>query len=470
MTSLDRLNAIPTFYERYYLCRNLLKVCSNFNLTLQFDNSDQRFNESSLSHALRRLIRRYPAFACNFFRMNGSASTDPKYGGRNYRKRALPDVYFSDLVHFESLSQPFGEAQLITLNEIFFALNEEVPLWKLFVYRYEQHVYLSFVSDHVLFDGIAALNFHKELYHELRTRDCYLPPLIVIFSDHDENNCLMPPTSNKIDGIYDVSWWAVATSAATKQVVEPIKKSLPVLTFPAEVGRPQVQFDLFPVLPSIVARALSVLRPKNLTLTPYICAIADEAIRKCFLPYYSTEPLACSFEVAIDGRRYAPRNAHDLKFNYCVGVTYVKTKPQTPIVDSIQHFARQIRDQVENRDTMRNVGLMRHVNPWEYVRGKASASSKHEKMTVLVSNLGQTNVEDCKSMCFSQDLGCAAYWGILVVSSPKGGMSLVVTYAKHLKNIVNHVTGLPAADMVGPYLQERFEFLIEQLEEMSGVS
>lgn len=459
MTSVDRLNNVPSFYERYYLCRNLLKQYSNFNVTVQYDNRLGHVTLASLSHALSRLMARHPALACNFFRISGTPGTDSKQSGRNFRKRAVPDIYFKDLVHFHTLAVPFDHTNLDLLNQIFFPLDVEAPLWQLHVFYHDLSVYLSFVTDHLLFDGRAALNFHRELLREIRPLDAQGQVLSVVFSDSNKYNRVVPPTSNRIEDLYDVPWWSVA-SAASKQIV--IKKNYPLFQYPGLVGRPQVQFDLLPVLPEAVLRVSAALRLKNLTLTPYICAIADEAIRKCFLPFFSLEPMACAYEVVVDGRRYALSHKDELAFNYCVGLANVRTRPQTPILASISNFASLIKGQIASRETMRNIAKLRNINAYEYIISQTSASTKSEKLTMLISNLGLVDL-DCGSIVFSQDLGFPYHWGLLIISSQQGGMAFVVTYAKQLKLVVNTATGLPAADLVGPYIQERFEFLIDDL-------
>lgn len=461
---MNRIKDRPTFYERNYLCRNVHKSYSNFNVTAQYDD-DLRFTRESLSHALSRVISKNPALACNFFRVSGSASMDSASGGMNFRKMAVSQILFSDLVVFVELDHPFGDKELSSLNEKFYSVDQDRALWQLIIYRYKGFVYLTYVTDHLLVDGRSGLNFHKELLSELLdTSDCKDIKSIV-FSKSNKSSVRLPSTTDKIDSIMQVPWWYLVSHVARLMVIEPISRLLRQqkpehFFFDVGIGRPEVVIETFNIPAKVVSSVLATLRKNKLTLSPYICAIGDEAIRRCFLPHIDSSSQICDFQIDVDGRKYLPGSEKALSFNWCVSVVQVETHPNVSIRDSIEKFSEQLTQETKDRRLFRKIGLLQYTDPWAYAATRIDTNCK--RATLELSNLGSANI-DAHNVWFSQDMGLLAYWVLLAASTAKGGLNLTLAYAKLLKSVINKVTGQPAVDQIGPYLQERFDFLLEQL-------
>lgn len=461
---MNKFKEKPTFYERNYLYRNVHKSYSNFNVTAQYDDG-LRFTPESLSHALSRVISKHPALACNFFRGSSSSKSDSVSGGMNFRKMAVSQVLFSDLVVFEQLDHPFGDKELSQLNEKFYPVDQDRPLWQLVVYRFEKSVYLTYVTDHLLVDGRSGLNFHQALFSEFSDTLKCQDVKSIVFSKLDKDTVRIPPTTDKIDSIMHVPWWYLVSRVALLKVIDPLSRLLGCrkpehFSFDVGVGRPEAVIETFNIPADVVSSVLTTLRKKKKTLSPYICAIVDEAIRKCFLPHIDSSSQVCNVQIDVDGRQYLPQSKKDLSFNWCVSVVQVETHPNTLIKDSIESFSKQLSNETKDRKVFRKIGMLQYTDPWAYAA--ARNETKCERATFELSNLGLASI-DAQNIWFSQDLGLLAYWVLLAASTAKGGLNLTLAYAKLLKSVINKVTGQPVVDQIGPYLQERFEFLLEQL-------
>lgn len=445
------------FYEKLYICRTVDKFYTNFNVIAKYFTS---FTKVQLEHALRKLILKNPVLAMNFFRDIPNKNSDRELGGSNFYKKPLDKIKANDVLFIFKEEQPIDNEFLKSLNDIEFHIDAQKPLWSLQVYYYNGHQYLVYLTDHVMVDGTCGTAFHEDLLHELVNLDDNLLPLNTIFNYSKDKLalCPLPPTSDKFGStmkppIFFAAKIVLQTYVLSKRANKwfhrladrkyPDTDKYPIFNYKPAYLQEETFFSMSNISPTDVATILRFLRSKNLTMTPYLSAIATQTMQQYIFPLVSKQIYSSIIDIAVNGRSFYPQHKSDLRYSFFVSIVepvlgQLKLDRRfSSIQEETEYISKSIHKGVDEGKAFWYLGMLRYINSWKFVHkyiGRTDARS-----TINVSNLGNVSINEggiaVEDLIFSQDLGLSSHIGLSTVSTPTGGLNIVFNYFHYINDL-----------------------------------
>lgn len=431
------------FAEKAFLCAMELGYMTNFTMTVQYK---KKYSRAMFSQAMRSFILKNPVFAYGFFREDtfdvkytGYASIDEKHNGENIIKRPFERITFDDVFEYRTLRKALDIEDLYQLNSVAFPINGK-PTYRCVVHEFGNTQYLSFISEHALRDGNSAKFFHEDFIEELQQHrtGAYIEKLFVY--DQDKLMLGLPqPPWDKINLV----------------LLKPYTLSLVLLkfllAFANEWSNPYPKFHVKPITAgynckfrhfNIPAKKLNkilhIVRAKEVTLTPYISVLGHQTFQETVISEFEGE-FTSNLRISIDARRYFPDELDQLRYSVCVG-SHGSTFP--PLTRSSVNLLSKVKDvQLQLQKTLETPlfyaerSLLKLVNIWSYFSGVEGTIGHLENF--CVSNIGVLSENAIVDLWFSQD--CNAFSNVIVsvVSSPIGGLNVVVSYHDYLDVVTN---------------------------------
>jgi hypothetical protein len=475
----------PNFYERYYICRNVDEFYKNFNVTAKYSVP---FSTNELALAIRNVILQTPALVHNFFR-DGTEKSDRKKAGKNFIKRPVAKISVDDILVVLPDEVPIGDEYFKRLNNVKFAMDVEKPLWNLYVAYYQGNQYLSYITDHSLVDGTCGVSFHQDLLRELvQIQGVKSDPLEVIFNSDTDILPPLPPTTDKIAPILQPSIWYAAKLVfiefiMPEYVLNFIRKwtdpestdtsKNPLFTYKPTFRNVPTFYKLINLTPDEVKSMLSFTKSRKVTFSSYISAIGSHVMQDVIFPRISAKDFSSSVEIAINGRRYYP-GEKALRYAFFVSIVeptigpFPKKASVSSVEKAMNRIDKSINDALGDASLFSLLGMLRYVNPWDYLHGKLG---KNSRSTISLSNLGNAIVREkdieVDDLIFSQDLGLTSHIGLTSVGTPRGGFNILINYFDYIEELVNPDTKQKAIDEFSREFHRRLvEYARENTEEI----
>mmetsp|Transcript_8519 Transcript_8519/g.10618 ORF Transcript_8519/g.10618 Transcript_8519/m.10618 type:complete len:501 (-) Transcript_8519:334-1836(-) len=472
----------PGFNERSYICRNTNKHYTNFNLTVKLN---QRLTPELLSHALKALIIKNSWFTLNFYRL-GTKDMDGPMNGENFEVRKVKSIRFEDVVTFKTIDSTFDSNILEEVNELICSMNEPfLPLWRIIVFENKfnpSEQFICFYCDHAVFDGIAGLEFQKELLRELsnssNSKDG-LELVSVLFENDEaseERSLEIDKAREEILNIFDVPfyYWIMdyfKSSLFCKWVLSSInclRKSLTLFKGPLAQTLDPYDLDLLkhtmfrykPISRNLstkykvlsfnneeVKKMTSFCKMQGLTLTPYFNIIALQCLQETVFTGIK-EPKKQMFStsscIAINGRRYY--NFPKFLYGTLTGAEILNFGSMPPFSNKIHTIEYmnaaylKLSASLRNKNSFLAKGLQRKTNFWSFYSDRIG--KLEGKSTLVVSNLGVVkNKEDSEwkieDVWFGLNTGSLYHFILNLITTEGKGLNLVFCYAPEYENLYN---------------------------------
>ena len=476
----------PNYYERYYICRNVDEFYTNFNVTAKYSVP---FSTNELALAIRNVILQTPALVHNFFR-DGTEKSDRKKAGKNFIKRPVAKISVDDILVVLPDEVPIGDEYFKRLNNVKFAMDVEKPLWNLYVAYYQGNQYLSYITDHSLVDGTCGVSFHQDLLRELvQIQGVKSDPLEVIFNSDTDILPPLPPTTDKIAPILQPSIWYAAKLVfiefiMPEYVLNFIRKwtdpestdtsKNPLFTYKPTFRNVPTFYKLINLTPDEVKSMLSFTKSRKVTFSSYISAIGSHVMQDVIFPRISAKDFSSSVEIAINGRRYYP-GEKALRYAFFVSIVeptigpFPKKASVSSVEKAMNRIDKSINDALGDASLFSLLGMLRYVNPWDYLHGKLGKTNA--RATISLSNLGNAIVREKEievdDLIFSQDLAMCSHIGLTSVGTPRGGFNILINYFDYIEELVNPDTKQKAIDEFSREFHRRLvEYARENTEEI----
>ncbi|CAN3364650.1 hypothetical protein DICA3_F11958 [Diutina catenulata] len=444
----------PAFYEPHFTLRSQLRGYSNFNVTVQLDQS---VTPTHLSHALHHLVATHPNLAL----ITGAE-------GMVY---LLDEIRFNDVASF--VQRDFDEAALASLNDIRFDVGHYTPKeksdrprpwWTVVVSQSPtaSTQWISCVFEHSFVDGMAGANFVADLVESLASvHESGKKPLefldLVYTAGGEKHTAhlvreVYGPTPAVCDLYRSPGWWWSWTRLVYELLPSVFKKlyikwstGLDLFKHPKFTSRPIRVADHvnYRILHVDIARKLRELRSASLTFTPYFTAVALRAFQEVVVPHFHRRPTSVEAALVVNGRRFYPGIAATaLRYNCCMAAIDVLLGPESHPMATLHNdtiaIADQLSSSLQSRVCFHYVTLFRLVRPLSLFKAKVGS---HDRASLEVSNLGVHDVSSGKfhadNLWFSQDIGFSCHVGFSVVSSPRGGTNIVMSYLDEFAPVID---------------------------------
>lgn len=414
--------------ERYNLCRNINGLYPNFNITARLN---KRVTASQLSLFLVKLFAKYPVFALQIYRHQGT--DDEQQDGRNWEKRLLERVVFEDVVLFRKIVK-FDSEVMDSLTLICFPVNTNKPLWALIVSETENEQYLTYATDHALLDGNTGIHFFEDLVRDLANEN------LEGLSNESVNDRLSSEKGfSKLSDtiLFENGKGSVPTAADLTDVYTLLlffKAKAIAQAFLGKFTSPEIydyehkervhEIVMFNVPPEQVMRLRAFLKKESLTMTPFLHAI----IHKCLVETVIEGPTNLKHCVAANSRHLYVDLAEQLRYTYAVGGTFHIVESQASLTECAQGIGAKIQQDLADRSMFKLMGLLDLIKVWDYLKNRDGRS------TVTGSNLGNHDIRHgdwaVESMWFCQDCTYLDEFSFNAVSTLQSGMNLTMGWAK----------------------------------------
>ncbi|KAG7664199.1 uncharacterized protein J8A68_002262 [[Candida] subhashii] len=464
----------PEFNERYYICRCTEGYYSNFSITAKYN---KRFSKELLSNALQSMIRNNSWFTLNFFKDNDDSSA--QVNGMDYEVRCVEKIKFSDVVSFRQIEQ-FDATTLEEVNMLTLKMNVNLPLWRIIVFEeVGGDQYVCVYVDHSHYDGLSAVQFHKDLTKELSL--AVIDHVEVLFDYKRDFEYLpekiLPPVETLTDlyipsyakvvrhyletyipGLSDfVSW------ASTLRLLSDANENLELSTHPLFYTKNRVErvlqtkFKIFNFSSSEVSKMIDYCRLHKITLSAYFDILClqslEETIFKAVDPstQFSTSSL-----VAINGRRYYSEDIRNFKYGTMVCgdqiiLPPIKRKP----LESMKKFHKKLRENIKSKASFKIIGMYNYINCWDFFRKKLGKVGGRFSLTI--SNLGKIeNSNDefkFEKIFFASNTGLVYNFILNMTTTPDNELTVVFGYLPEFEEYQLH--GKKAIDLFANQFQTK---------------
>lgn len=448
------------FFEKFYVCRNVEKYSTNFNVSGQYS---QKIDRVLLSNSLRSLILKNPSFTLNIFR-EGEVAEDARTNGDNFTVQPVERITFDDVVTFQNIDGPFEEELLRTFSERC-PINDVRPLWRVYVYEssIDKKQYVTFSCDHTFFDGNSGAIFHKDLVAELdRVSQDQTSQYQDILFDYAKDAHLLPAvlaSSDKIVDLYNSSFfyavltimlmklpkWLIRVSRWFQQNDDLNADSKPLYTHKPAEKDVKSGFQVIHLDPQEVSRILTFCKHHNTTLTPYFTAVAMYSLQNTVYPHVTTTPCSTEIGIAMDGRRFYPDISNETKYGLYVGQYTCKIGPIPKSNGTFDHLRRPLAfitttlaSSIESKIPFCFTGLLKHVNSWQFLQEKIGLLDS--KTTLEISNLGlklfHSNAWSVDNLWFGQTCNIISHFCFSVIATKSNGLNVVLSYLADLDQLL----------------------------------
>ncbi|KAK6454375.1 putative alcohol acetyltransferase [Scheffersomyces xylosifermentans] len=477
MTSGDRYEREPTFVERYEIVRSIKEVYTNFNITARYS---KQVDQCVLSHALRNVLLKNPALVMNYFRKEGKLD-DAKEQGHNFIRKPVQKIAFDELVTYQKLSGPMDESVLKKFNELVFDLDKEVTLWRLIILESAESQYLTFITNHIIGDANAGTSFHEDLVNEIvevQQSDQKDVPLETLF-DFSKDKSSLPAfpksTVDLVPDLYNPSLWFKASTILQKHLVPKFVINLvnkyvysydfeqnPIFSNGGAKFHARAHYRMINVSASETKALLSSLRSKKVTFTPYFSAVALQTLQDVVFQCISNKQYSTNLSVIVNGRRFYPDLQEQMKYNSAASVCTVIQKPMPSansidgLAEPIKYISNSISRSLQTRNGFSMAGLLQIINLWEILSQIGEAESR---ATMEISNIGNKVIKskdlEVEDLIFSQDNGVSPHLVFSSVSTPVGGINVVIGFRDELEELVIPESNEKAMDVFARELKTR---------------
>lgn len=442
--------------ERYYICRITQSLKGRgFNVSVRFK---QKVLDELLAQALHRTIAKIPQLAVNAFRVRGDADEDAKSNGFNYEVRHVTHIDYNDVVQHRSVAR-FDGGFLRELSEVLITTSVEKPSWQFWVVDEEEtgHQWLTFVNNHMFFDGTSGTLVMEELARALDASENSPGPFenrIFLAAQADLD---LPEPSDRASSILTAPWgytiskifWALFEDTWVYKVFKRLFFKKPLPEFPrsgliTKVGLNPSTFHLVKFNSEETKRVLAQCKQEGVSFTSKLGASMCQAISQTW-PEESSGTTH-SYMIDVCGRRYLPSDFQGSRVGlYALGVDGLHAADLLYRAMA-ELYQKTISEGISTSRPFWLIGLLRYVNLWKYL-----ANPKADRKTIEISNLGRTNIQagawTAQDIVFSQgvtmSLVCAS------VATTPGGITIVLAFHDELAKY----GGLEAMEQCAHYLR-----------------
>ncbi|KAG7664446.1 ATF1 [[Candida] subhashii] len=448
--------------ETFFRCRTACGFYKNFQVTSTY-NQDLQNNLDLLYKALRKTLIDYAILATNI-------KYDNQLG--TYVYSPINNVKYGDILSIEQNDEEYlDDKQFVTekfmkkVNDITFTLYTNEILFKLILVDKNQ---LCFVVEHTIADGLVGNYFHEILVENLAYCDQqnntqeYLenygptPDKITfdscIFdfeSDKQYIKYSLPPPIDPF--LEDIDLDHTYNNPNFHEKVTPKGQTKWKGRFPESSPTFTASFKLINFTPSQTRQIIQKCKSENVTLTSYLEVIQAISLRHIYPPNQYM-----SIKVAMTLRRHYDPTKAPVEYQKVLTTPTYKNMGNSPHMGFAENipklsttldwdYVRKINTNLFN--SARNTRALHILKPFrdnhdpksdnpEIFEGKIG---KPMDDSVKISNLGYINVPEypgdagrmwtIENMVFAQDMAFyAADFMLNCISTPKGGMNLVLSY------------------------------------------
>lgn len=431
----------PSPFQRYYICRvSEGYTNNNFCISGRFNKP---VHDVLLSHALKLLIEKNPVVLAKFDR------GEEGYEDGSFTARPVNKLHYDDVVeHWEA--EELGPELLERIAKEKLPVDIEKPSWKLLLikFRNNEPQTLTFVCNHIIFDGNAAANFFDELVQCLGELE-KSPPTSVCADLLGPNN-LLRFGHVEVDPRFPL--YEVHIPFFAKLILKDLVPRFLVrwfrTLFLGDTRYKYPDFDPVPLkrfnnsgfrilrfTPEETSLILSRSKELSLTLTPFIGACAYLAAQQKMVPYVNrlqgyepTQQRNMEVSINICGRRFEPGLKKELKFTLCVGEVLLLIVPELKTVQAVgDELKKDVEDALVSQAPFKMVAGFHFTNVREYLESKVNDPSS--RSAIEISNLGRKNFKsgswEVTDLIFSQGVSFS-HACLSVISTPKGGLNIVL--------------------------------------------
>lgn len=442
----------PLVLHRYGICRNLLSLYTNFNVSGKYNSY---IDKEALSDALARLIRQHPYFYSNFYRV-GDKSNDKIKGGSNFVLKPLEEIKFDDIVEYWH-TEDFDEKSLEKLDKIKFGLNCSKPLWKVVVHELpEKKQVITACFDHALFDGSSAKHFHVDLLRFLGDQEAPEYRDAVFSLDEMSLEAPFRLDLNISEELYHPPLWFVILRTLKHWLVPDIlskvissffcRDSPNTFKYPClELGKakrdPQTAFKMINIKPDTLSDLVKFCKSNGFTLTPLLTTLSIAALTDAINATITPQSFSTKCICDLNGRRFLPDTLESsTKYGMFVSASFHTLGPiaYRSCIDLIvpsKILHRQIQKSISSKFYFYMFGLLRYLNCWDFLYKKLDTPRAD---LYELSNLGIVKATHrnwtLDDMWFSQNIGILQQVTMSVIATPRGGLNVTMSFFADLVN------------------------------------
>ncbi|RLV91579.1 hypothetical protein JA1_003766 [Spathaspora sp. JA1] len=426
----------PSMLERFQICKTVYNYYSNFSVISQYS---EEINLAKLSHALRNVILENPVLGYNFFRIEDN---DDAHDGKNFRLCPLDQVLFSDVV---SIQQFTVDSEFLEyVNTIYFQVDVQKPLFKLLV----SGKHIALVFNHAYVDGNSASNFHVDLVHQLNKLDDEKIEILDVLVTKSELNGI-PKSVEQLTNLFKPPLFYTVMAMVKRFLIPKWLKNLwSNFTYPNLVKYPlfrhlpikpntKVKYRIINIPTNECKSIIKFARENGTTFTPYFTGLSFVSFQKKMATYLTKKPISMDCTVVIDGRRYFPELAQELKYQGCVTASDIIVEPVTNLGDTVRYINKVLTSDIQSRTRFHYVGLLKYINIFELYKSKIGTLGRP---VFEVSNLGRVNESGIDQLWFTQDNGFSSMITFSIISTAKEGMNIVIGSLEEIEDIRNPET------------------------------
>ncbi|EGW31515.1 uncharacterized protein SPAPADRAFT_62095 [Spathaspora passalidarum NRRL Y-27907] len=437
----------PEFNERYYICRCTEGYSSNFSITAKYS---KQVNKELLSNALHSLIKKNSWLTHNYFRtedVHGSLTR-----GKNYEVRVLDSIKFSDVVTFRNINT-YNEEIAEEVNRNMVPMDTQLPLWRIIVFHESSgDQLLCIYVDHSNYDGLAVVQFHKDLTQELaNAEEKFIEEIFSYQRDFEYLPKTIMPAAEIITDLYIPSYFKIIrhylekyvpflakftnwiTSIFTRKTkFTPNLGIQPLFHTKKPVERNlETKFKFLNFTPDQVVKITKFCRSQGITLTSYFNVLflktLEETVFKAVDPSleFSTSSL-----IAVNGRRYYSEDIKNFRYGTMICGDQVILPPVKDATSSMKYFHQKMVENIKSKVSFKLVGMYNHMNCWEFFKRKIGKIGG--RFTLTISNLGkvENSNSECKleKMYFCSNSGVVYNFLLNMTTTPNNELTVVVGY------------------------------------------
>lgn len=489
----DSLMTLPNhrrkaaFDESYFICRNVEKYYSNFNVVGQYN---KHFSKATLSNALKSMIAKNPWLTYNFFHISDKEPVDYH---TDYELRCVDSITFDKVVEYRQIDK-FDEKTFETINEFSNKINcTDAPLWQLCVFETDESQYVCGYFCHTLHDGGTALQFQKDLVRELEAFE-HESQVVENLFDYEKAKYELPDilparelmTDLYIPGIFQrvklwmnvkfpiIVGWFRRSIDYLKSFMGISEEKSPVFASFAVTKDLSSKFKIVNFSPQQVRSMTQYCRANNITLTPLFNVVAQDCIEKLIFPHYSRPDgfyeYASSHFIAINGRRFFPQFSNPFLYGVFVAgapttFDYMNIQSKDEFLPHIKRFHSMIYDELKSR---RSFKLMWTWAVADISKALQTKIGKSERYTTMISNLGMVKDDPQSSWkivnaWFGLNTSIGYHFILNMTTTETGGLNLVIPYFPAYGDLEMEVNGekVPVMDQFVTQFRRSCQEIIE---------
>ncbi|VEU20198.1 DEKNAAC100961 [Brettanomyces naardenensis] len=435
--------------EQYCYYRNVFNYYHNI-VSLTTYSSDVQ--PPLLYEALKVLLANENGFAIN------TSDHGSKVG-------PLDKILYGDLVEYRTVPNFQPNVEISALHDIRFPMDSAEPLWKLFVYN-KRHV--AFVTDHLICDGTAIINFQRLLLkymNEVRSSKLELvtpTPSSVVFDKSKIDEIVFPDPMESLIHAKAPFGYIVRTLTehfAPSWIWNVFKKKrlgkyeLTGRSVPIPYGVPPslvTKLETVSLSKDQLDQLMKLGRSHNVRLTSIIMYVMTRSFEGIIEKYNQSHDLFV--HIPVNCRRFVDRNEVLSKQprysdqSGCFASSMGFNIPSKPLLrdevdwDYIAAIQTELVNAIEAKETHSLVGMLNLVNIKGFVKQLGDGGKHFSGSCIEVSNVGffamNKEAKDgdfvVQDLWFSQTSGVTGSFVDVNVVGFEGGLRMTLSYDKAL--------------------------------------